>query len=339
MREKVIGLHPQKTVHAISFSIVCILSALSVSICIAYHLILEYFVDQVHPEHGGGSITVPQKDPDSVLPQNPPKNEDGLTVISDTTSVQNFLLIGTDARTPGQSCRSDVMMLVSLNRQDKKIVACSLLRDMLVTIEGHGQNRLNSAYSFGGIDLLLKTLKDQLNLDVSSYVLVDFFSFSKIIDILGGVDLAVSSEEAKVMNEMCAQQNSGVSKIPLKDGIYHLNGTQALAYSRNRSSANGDFDRTRRQRNLIEALMKKLKTASALELFCLFYEILPNVTTNISEERFQALTSDLAECLNYKTVFTSIPQNGTFSFITLRGMAVIDVDFPANIRYLSEQIY
>ena len=328
----------QKTAYSLVFRVLCLLSALSVSSCVAYHLVLEHSIDRSHPGGDGGSI-LPQEDLKSELPQTPPKNEDGLTVISDTAAVQNFLLIGTDARTPGEACRSDAMILISLNRASKKIVACSLLRDMLVTIDGHGRNRLNSAYSFGGVDLLLKTLKDQLNLDISSYVSVDFSSFSEIIDLLGGVDLSVSSEEAKVMNEMCAQQNSGVSKIPLKDGVYHLNGTQALAYARNRSSANGDFDRTQRQRNLIEALMKKLKNASALELLQLLYVILPNVTTNISEENFKVLVSGLTEYSHYQRIFTSIPQSGTFSFVTVRGMAVIDVDFPSNIRYLSEQIY
>ncbi len=284
-------------------------------------------------------MSIPQKDSPLKLPLQPPTDESGLTVISDTTTVQNFLLIGTDARIPGQSCRSDAMILVSLNRESKKIIACSLLRDMLVTIEGHGKNRLNSAYSFGGVNLLLKTLKDQFNVDISSYVSVDFSSFSQIIDLLGGVEISVSSSEAKVMNELCRQMNSGVSKIPLKDGTYHLNGIQALSYARNRSSIDGDFDRTQRQRNLLNALIKKLKSASVFDLLNLFTAILPNVTTNIPKDQLKSLVSELPEYLNYQPTFMSIPQKGTFSFITYRKMSVIDVDFEANIRYLSDQIY
>ncbi|MBO5248754.1 MAG: LCP family protein [Clostridia bacterium] len=275
----------------------------------------------------------------SSLPLVPPTDEAGLTVISDTGSVFNILLIGTDARISGQPCRSDTMMLVSINRQSKKIVACSLLRDILVPIDGYGEHRLNSAYSFGGTSLLLKTLRDSLNIDISSYISVDFSSFAKIIDILGGVEVAVSSEEARVMNEMCKQSDSGISKIPLKDGTYHLNGIQALSYARDRSSPDGDFDRTKRQRNLISSVIKKIKKATPLELLNLLPVILQNVNTNLSESQFKAIISELSEYLNYDSVFTAIPQQGTFSFITLRGMSVIDVDFEANIRYLSEVIY
>lgn len=295
-------------------------------------------MDRIHPDDRE-DISVPDGSQNPLLPQFPAKNDDGLTIISDTAWVQNILLIGTDAATPGMSCRSDAMILISLNREHKKIVACSILRDILVKIEGYEQNRLNAAYSFGGFDLLQKTLKEQLNLDIVSYVMVDFSSFIQIIDLLGGVDLAVTSEEAEFINAMCEKQYSGIAQIPLQDGVCRLNGRQALAYSRDRSSANGDFDRTKRQQKLIDALMQKMKQASPLELLRLFYQILPNVTTNIPEDRLTILTSDLTEYLNYQTVFTTIPQKGTFLFTTVRGMAVIDMDFKANIRYLSEQIY
>ncbi len=336
--EKVIFLRVKRTVFSVFLSVCCMLSTLSVLICVGYHLITEHYINTVQPEHNEGT-SVPQGNSKEDLPRNPPVDENGLTFISDTSTVQNFLLIGTDARIPGQSCRSDAMILISLNRESKKIVACSLLRDMLVTIEGHGKNRLNSAYSFGGPELLQKTLKDQLNIDVTSYVSVDFSSFSQIIDLLGGVEISVSASEVQVMNELCRQMDSGVSKIPLKDGTYHLNGVQALAYARNRSSADGDFDRTQRQRNILNALMKKMKTASVFDLLNLFSVILPNVTTNIPKDRLKFMIFEFPEYLNYQPTFTSIPQKGTFSFITFRKMSVIDVDFEANIRYLSEQIY
>lgn len=328
----------QKNIFPALLSVCCLFSALSVFTCVGYHLIAEHYIKTVQPENNGDSSLL-QGNSNSELPSQPPIDENGLTVISDTKTVQNFLLIGTDARMPGQSCRSDAMILISLNRESKKIVACSLLRDMLVTIDGHGKNRLNSAYSFGGTELLLKTLKEQLNIDISSYISVDFSSFSQIVDLLGGVEISVSSSEAEVMNELCREMDSGVSKIPLKDGIYHLNGVQALAYVRNRSSADGDFDRTQRQRNLLNALMKKMKTASIFDLLNLLSAIFPNVTTNISIDQLKSFVSELPKYLDYQPTFTSIPQKGTFSLITYRKMSVIDVDFDANIRYLSEQIY
>ncbi len=317
----------------------CLVSALSVSVCVGCHLIIEHSFGLIHAPENFGGLQNENQNALSDLPAEPSVDDRGLTVISDTATVQNFLLVGIDARTPGQPCRSDAMILISLNCREKKIIACSLLRDILVSVEGHGQNRLNSAYSFGGIDLLRRTLKTELNIDVPYYVSVDFSSFSQIIDILGGVEITVSSEEAKTMNEMCRQSDSGVSQIPLKDGTYHLNGVQALSYARDRSSSGGDFDRTERQRRVLGSLIQKLQGASSLQLLNLFMEVLPNITTDIPQDRLKDLVSHLPEYLNYQPVFISLPQIGTYSFITFRTMAVIDIDFEANIRYLSEQIY
>ena len=294
--------------------------------------------------------TVPEGKKESVLqdsptvlvpesPDPPPVNEEGFRLIRDTGAVRNYLLIGVDARSPGEPCRSDAMMLISVNRQKKRIVACSILRDLLVKIPGRGAHRLNSAYAFGGPDLLLETLRKNFNIEVCSYLSVDFAAFSSVIDLLGGVDVTVSEAEISVMNEMCGQAGSGVTKIPLKEGTYRLNGAQALAFVRDRSDASGDFDRTSHQRQVLDAVVRKLRSVSPFELLNLAYEVFPKITSNLSLEEWKDLLVALPDYLKYTTVFTAIPQSGTFSFATVRGMSVIDLDSDANVRFLSEQIY
>lgn len=314
------------------FLVCCMVSLFSVTACVGWNL----------KENGAASVFSENEqieNPSVSLPAQPSVDETGLTVISDTQWVQNLLLIGTDAATDSEACRSDAMILISLNHQTKRMVACSLLRDMLVDVDGYGKTRLNSAYSFGGAPLLLKTLRKELNLDISHYVTVNFSSFSELIDRLGGVELSVTAQEAKVLNELAVEIGADVSQIPLKDGTYHLNGAQTLAYARNRSSAMGDFDRTARQRKILDCLFQKMKQASVFELMNLAPMILNNISTNIPLTQWNTYLSVLPQCLDYEKIYTSIPQEETYALITYRGMAVIDVDFEANVRYLSKEIY
>ena len=175
--------------------------------------------------------------------------------------VVNILLIGTDARAVDESARSDVMMLVSMNRESKKLVMTSLMRDIYTDIPGYGSNRLNAAYAFGGAELLIETLEADFGIRIDNYAAVDFFDFAGVIDVMGGVDLELTTAEVDFINEQTysgeqAQLGVGTGSVYLNyssDGWYHLNGSQTLAHCRNRSSAGSDFDRTGRQRAVLYA--------------------------------------------------------------------------------------
>lgn len=350
MRGKIQSADITKVVIRFLFCVSGIFSFLSVALCVGYNLMLEHYIGlmetpQAEADPPFSATEILDHPPCSDLPKEPPVDDVGLPIITDTVSVKNILLIGTDARNPGEPCRSDAMILVSVNKDTQRIVACSLLRDILVSIDGHAESRLNSAYSFGGTDLLLDTLNRNFNIDVSSYILVDFTAFAETVDLLGGVDLYVTASEIKVMNGLILQQNSHhvsgatVPILPVRDGTYHLNGRQTLAYARDRSSFNGDFDRTGRQRMVLSALFQKLNQTSVFELFNLMTEILPHITTNIPESEIKAMVSEIPSYLNYDLVLTGLPKSKTFSFTTVREMSVIKIDFEQNIRSLAEQIY
>jgi len=167
--------------------------------------------------------------------------------------VLNVLLIGSDSMSVGDGGRSDSMILLSLDARHKKIKLTSLMRDIWVTIPGHGQDRLNASYAFGGPQLTMETIAKNFGILVDRYAVVDFEGFLKIIDILGGVDLELTADECAYINKYSQDKHTLRGS-----GVKHLTGLQALHYSRDRNSIGSDYDRTSRQRNLLKALVGQM---------------------------------------------------------------------------------
>lgn len=259
--------------------------------------------------------------------------------------VVNLLLIGNDSRENGEDGRSDAMILLSISDKTKKIYMTSLLRDMYVEIPGHKGNRLNAAYSFGGAELLLETVEQNFDIPVNDYVLVNFEAFANLVDAVGGVELELSSEEIEYVNGYLVEYNMLTNRPQGTDnmdtsvsGLVHLNGPQALAYSRNRYLGT-DFGRTERQRKVLSAVMQKLPKALLTNPAELINGLLPNLTTNLTKQECLRLSLMAPKLLSYEIVQTSIPLEGTYSNVTIREMSVLQVDFEANKKYLQENIY
>lgn len=265
-----------------------------------------------------------------------PLKEDGVT---------NILLIGNDSRDGVAGGRSDAMILLSISDKTKSIHMTSLLRDMYVEIPGYKGNRLNAAYSLGGAELLLETIEENLDIEVNRYVLVDFQAFANLIDAVGGVELELTNDEVKWVNAYLNEYNIINGKELTTDyldesasGLMHLNGPQALAYSRNRSIGN-DFGRTERQRKVIAAAVGKIPGALISDPKGLLGDVLPNLTTNIVPTECFGLGVDAAKFLIYDIQQGSIPMEGTYKNATIRDMAVLEVDFEANKEYIRTNIY
>lgn len=265
-----------------------------------------------------------------------PMKEEGVT---------NILLIGNDSRAGGGDGRSDAMILVSISNHTKTIYLTSLLRDMYVEIPGHESNRLNAAYSFGGPELLLKTIKQNLDIEVNRYVQVNFQAFANLIDAVGGVELELTNEEVQLVNAYLNEYNMlenrpiNTDYLPTDaSGLLHLNGPQALAYSRNRYIGS-DFGRTERQRKILEAVFRQLPSSVLTNLDDLIEGILPNLTTNISKNECYALSLDAPKLLTYELVQASIPIAGSYQSVTIRKMSVLQVDFEKNREFIRTRIY
>ena len=121
--------------------------------------------------------------------------------------VVNILLIGSDSRTAGDEGRSDAMILLSISDKTRTIHMTSLLRDMYVDIPGREGNRLNAAYSFGGPELLLETVKQNLGIDVNRYAVVNFQAFANLVDAVNGVDMELTNDEVKWVNAYLNEYN------------------------------------------------------------------------------------------------------------------------------------
>lgn len=192
--------------------------------------------------------------------------EEKLSAYSD--SVINIALFGIDVEDGGVG-RSDSIIIATIDTTHKKLKLTSIMRDSYVTIEGHGDDKINHAYAFGGPQLAIKTLNENFDLNIDDFVAVNFTTLPKIIDMLGGVTIDITSEE--------------VSHIPGIDtaGTYTLTGEQALAYSRIRYASGGDYVRTDRQRTVLSKVFEKVLSINFTQYPSLLSEILPMVQTNL----------------------------------------------------------
>lgn len=261
------------------------------------------------------------------------------------SGIYNVLLIGSDTRNPDGNGRSDSMILVSLNSKTKKVVMVSFMRDMYVSIPGHGKTRINAAYAYGGADLLIQTIESNFKIQIDNYAAVDFYSFIKIIDAVGGVTISVTQDELPVLNNYVKEINH-LEGLSADDGILKsagndllLTGKQALGYSRIRYVGNADFQRTERQRTVLNAVIKKLKKQNLLQLNSVLDTLLPNVTTNIPKSKLMSLSLNALTYLNYDVSQDRIPINGGFNYAKIDGMSVLTIDFVKNQAELQKVIY
>ncbi|MEG2174390.1 MAG: LCP family protein, partial [Oscillospiraceae bacterium] len=153
----------------------------------------------------------------------------------------NVLLLGTDERTPGGSstdfsadllteARSDACMVLNLNLKQHTAALVSLERAIGVSIEGHGQDWLTHVFAYGGANLMLKTVREQLGVDVRRYLRVNVSAAAQLIDAIGGVDLTLTKMEAAALNGEV--YTNAVAHTRVKEGLNHLDGFDTMAYAR-----------------------------------------------------------------------------------------------------------
>ena len=215
---------------------------------------------------------------------------------------RNIALLGIDSRADdyGIGNRSDCIIIASLNQKTKDIQLISVYRDTYMQVENKGKTMLDKvthAYSYGGAQNTLKALNTNLDLNITEYVTVNFDAVIAAVDAMNGVTIDIDSSELKYINDYidATSQSSGVkSSHVTKTGKQTLDGVQAVAYSRIRYTAGGDYKRTERMRTVIEAMLTKAKTLSIGQLNKLVDTILPRVSTNITSTEILALAPSIA---------------------------------------------
>ena len=258
----------------------------------------------------------------------------------------NVLLIGSDASAeePGRANitekgNTDVMMLVSINQVNDTIKLVSLMRDSYTYMDQFDRYaKLNAACANGGPAYLVETIENDYKIEIDGYAMVDFDSFTQVIDVLGGVNVDVPAYVANHLNNGVLKSN----KIGIGKGVL-LDGAQALAFSRVRKTdANGDISRVARQRQVVNALIEKAKGATLSEINEVADVMLANVRTNISKKSIisyasKAVTEGWA---NYEITEITMPTPDTRYGYSSKSTAWIwVVDYPLAAQKLQLELY
>jgi LCP family protein required for cell wall assembly len=194
--------------------------------------------------------------------------------------VVRFVLIGSDTR-PHDKGRADTTMVLFIAPRLHRAVLISIPRDLRVPIPGHGVDKINHSYAYGGPELTRRTVEALLGVEIPFYVRCDFDTFVKAVDILGGVDIEVPDVEGRGRG-MNYDDNWGNLHIHLKPGWHHLNGYEAMGFVRYRHG-DSDLMRTRRQQQFIRAVIEqKVKVANLPALLRAGSYVLRRLDTNVS---------------------------------------------------------
>lgn len=251
----------------------------------------------------------------------------------------NIMLLGTDL----SDARSDTMILGTFNRAEKSITLTSFMRDTYVDIPNYFHHKMNTAFALDGYTSLCNTLIENFGVQPDGYVAVNFESFIQVVDIIGGIEIELTEEEALYM--MSTPWNGlDATGWDLTAGVQTLNGDQALAYSRIRDISDsegnwGDFGRTNRQRRVLKQVVNQCKSLNVFKLNSLLNEILPKITTNLSNSDIVSYALEILPVLSSCTIESQqIPAEGTYHLDWVDqdgGMSVIWVDdFDANREIL-----
>jgi len=311
----------------------------SISVIIAYAVITNGSPDIVAKPAGFGEGDIEQ-DPnlefldDGEVPDGN-ETEENITegdlmpiyeIAQHDPNIINILLCGCDDGTIARS-RSDSMIIASYNKKTKVLKLVSMMRDSWVPIEGLGYNRLNASHSYGGVGCTINTINNVFHMDLQQYLEVGFNEFSTLINKIDGVDVQLNAKEASKLG------------IGSKAGTYHLNGTTALLYARERHIGNGEFERTERQRKVIQSAFKKIKkNFNVSTLTGLISFAMSNIRTNMEMDTILELATDFMK--NDITIETSrMPYDGYWKNACIEKKSVITIDYDENEKLLKEFLY
>ncbi|MGN1443526.1 MAG: LCP family protein [Acutalibacteraceae bacterium] len=245
--------------------------------------------------------------------------------------VYNILLMGIDYGSKNFPYgRSDAMILVSINKNQKTIKLVSLSRAAYAAIQGYKNTRLSHAHGYGGAPLAIDTVERNYKIRIDRYVSVNFDSFKKVIDAFGGVSINLTSVEQNVLNGTFPGQFPSA-------GTNTLNGEQALVYARLRETDN-DRTRTGRQRNVLMALAQKAKTMSISDALGILNVVLPLVRTNFTKTELVKQAANALSYLKWDITEDILPVSGTGLVLRDR-FEVILVDWEKEVSYTNDLLF
>ena len=285
-------------------------------------------------------------------------------------NVYNILLIGADGVKDTLE-RSDAMILLSINRETKKIWVTSLMRDTQVSIPGWGTGHLNWATSYGasardatrfdGVNLLISTLESEKNfaIHIDNWALVNFLDFAEVANLLGPITVTVTAEEAAGMNALIRQvcqmrdKKLGIKKtnptyrsfFPAEGGTVTItDGIQILAYCRERhtyvAGHYGDTGRSNKQREVLLAMWENVKKMNIFQQYELAETVMSIVTTDLTEGQCFSLLLSAPSFLTYQVYGQQIPNADAMTKgRDANGLSTYFADFRVNRNILRATVY
>lgn len=257
-------------------------------------------------------------------------------------------LLGLDNREMGdyKTGNSDVIMVMNINNETKEVSLVSIYRDTFLNVAGEGEDayfrKANAAYAAGGAEQAVTMLNRNLDLEIDNYVAFDFSAVADVVDILGGVEIEIESdEELDYLNQYIidtSNHTGGDSTLVEHTGKQTLNGTQAVSYARIRYTSGGDYKRAERQRRVLSEIIKKAKSASLSELNSAINTVFPQISTDLNKKD---IISMMAVMIKYDMANSGgFPYTKDTKTINKKtGNVVVPLDLESNVIELHKQLF
>lgn len=249
----------------------------------------------------------------------------------------NIALFGLDNRKGGNydTGNSDTIMIASINNKTKEVKLISVYRDTYLGIGGGKFRKANAAYANGGAKEAVQMLNSNLDLDITDYVCVDWKALIDAIDVLGGIDVEVTSQEVYEINWNTFEQDNtlGIHTPRLSgEGLMRLNGSQAVGYARIRNTAGDDYLRTSRQRIVLEQMLAAAKNTDIGTLTSMVSSMCDDISTSMTLARMLGMAKDVTKYSIAST--TGFPFELTTRNLQITGSTVIPIDLANNVKEL-----
>ncbi|WP_394235515.1 LCP family protein [Niallia oryzisoli] len=241
--------------------------------------------------------------------------------VKDQYGGTNILLIGSDSRGE-ESARSDTIMIAQYHPKKHSYKLISIMRDTYVDIPNHGKNKINAAFALGGPELLRQTIKENFDVDIKYYAIVDFDGFIHLIDEAFPTGVEIEVEKAM----------SAYVDVPLEPGLQRLDGAHLLSYVRFRHDAMGDFDRVKRQQKALKEVSSQFASFQTLSKLPKLVGVMkPYVNTNMDTSDIIFIGKDYISKDNRDIDTFRIPVDGTFNPERISGIGeVLRLDIEDN---------
>ena len=272
--------------------------------------------------------------------QAPVKTKEETIEYTEVEGITNVLLVGVDGIDFDEKYqRSDSMIIATLDSNKEKVKLTSLYRDTLVYIPGYGEEKMNLAFSLGGPELVMETIKYNFDVNIEKYIMINFAGFEAIIDQIGGVEIDVKEYQLHELNKYIGQATGGGDCPVEKAGLQILNGKQVLSYARIRKGVGDDYERTERQREVLFKVVEKLQKTDVIKYFSIANKMLDYLRTNIGIMDGLNMAYTISKFSNLETEQLSIPVQELCVDEEVNGNMALRMDRYENALILNDFIF